>query len=208
MKARFIFFIHFLVIFCGTLGAQGINQDSIHFKEFISFFPERDYPITISPDYDKTTPFKRPLNQIPADLYKLYVCKQGLLCKSDYCPDSKFLGFMAFGTFPSFSDFKVVLIAYDLDDGCEQKWYLLTYNRNGQLIDKLLFYAEGFLELPKEDNLVERTYSVEGTIMQDSIFTVRQEKTYNRKTKAKTVNTTNNAYVLNAMGQFIKVKAK
>jgi hypothetical protein len=208
MKTKFIFLIHLICIFSDILSAQEINQGSIRFKDFISIFPKRDYPFTISMDDKKSTPFVVPLDKIPDDLYKLYFCNQGLQCKSDYCPDSKFLGFRAFGIFPSSKKFELILMAYEFDIGCEEKWLLVTYDTKGSLIDKLLVFANSFIELPKDNDPVSHTYTVEGTILKDTIITERQEKTYNKKTKEKVVNKTKNTYIINPKGQFVKVKAK
>ena len=167
MKTSFIFIIIFSCFLSVYSQKTEQKQD---FEEYVALFPERAYPFiqTYNFDADNSTPFTPPEN-IPIKMYIDYATKQDFLAKKDtIC----YMGLMAKGRFITNENYTLLLVAVDLEAGCGEENYLISYTPDGIIIDTLLTFGSGRLS-PRNGERV--TYKQDAEIGADSIQLKRRE---------------------------------
>ncbi|MFT3738449.1 MAG: hypothetical protein QM786_06800 [Breznakibacter sp.] len=169
MKKLIVLFLLFVLVCAATLNAQNNIQKDQDFKEFLSLFPKKEFPFFALWDFDERTSFSTPLMSIPKNLYQQFIVNYGVESYTEYCPEKYFWGFSALCRFPDKDSCIIIIATNDAEAGCDEKWYLLTYTFDGNLIDKLWIFGRSHLK-SSDNSYTKGTYLLaDGEIFENDI---------------------------------------
>lgn len=206
MKTFFLATVYFLIMSSDVFSQTCIEQKdkTTLFNEYLSLFPTKNFPYKALWDFDNRTPFTVPLSSITKDLYKLFICDNGIKCKSDYCNPNKFFGFEALCQLPKKDNYILVIATNDTDAGCDEKWFLIAYTPEGEFVDKIWIFGKTYLKLSSETTQ-DRTYlEIESTILENEIILKAKKIDYQGNDKV--ITNYEYYYSISDKGKFIKIK--
>lgn len=131
-------YIAFTLIVCGYLCSSLLNDTS--FKNYLSLFDQKDLPYLIDSTFIRNTTFQKSTSINPADISMFFEEEKDLGS-----------GIKLFDVYQYFPHYKfslpknitaIILEKVGGAGGVEKMFYLVTYNRNGSTIDKILIAKE------------------------------------------------------------------
>jgi len=163
----------FLLCLCPIVVAgQEINRKEL-FMQFEARFGLSGYPFIFSNDYDKMTKPGVYSNSLPENMQEEFIYSQGIKPFTFICDMESFGGFRSYIKFPQGNNIYLFVVTLDLEPGCGEAVYLLTYSDNYQLIDHIMVRAVGqFVDIDQRRKVI----FIESVLTEDSINVTRRER--------------------------------
>jgi hypothetical protein len=180
------------------------------FNKYKSCFPLYNYPFNFSQDNRKRTEINTYAKKLPAGLLKQFIYDQGIKPTAWACGPEWVLDYESYIQFPPLHNFYLLVITADITPPCGESTYLLSYDRQGKLIDTLLISAQGFLTMPSEENKSGEYFAVESIVTKDTIYIERREEIgklmeIDEKKRKYRQLTYKYIYIFNKQGRFVLV---
>jgi hypothetical protein len=210
-----VFTLFVIIIFQSKLDAQVIKfskEDKNSFESFIEKIPIYEYPVIDASVYKKHTDWNQQKPDLDKDLTDKYLCKY-LNCVTDNCESRFFFGLTGIAKFVSdTSPYQMVLLALDMETGCTEKDYLITYSPlSGEVIDTLVVLSAKTITSPNEKNTWGEYLNIECTIKSiteiEILFIEKLGTVFKENSKkSRRIRTTKRIYNVSQEGKFEKIE--